>query len=125
MRKLLAVCLVSLIGLFASAAAHAAVDLEVSLNTSSRGSISGPAETETYRFPATAGTVLAVTVAGKGMDLALALEDPSGKDVPLTSEPGFKDAGKKVSLKKKSMFHLYLNQMPLPLMRIPLPRATY
>jgi Bacterial pre-peptidase C-terminal domain len=103
MRLIFASCLILIAFWFFAPPASAAVDLEVSLKTSSRGTISDPDEIETYRFEATAGTVLSVTVSGKGMDLEISLIDPGSSAVPIDLASGFSDRGSKVSLKKYTL----------------------
>ena len=86
--------------LLSSAPAAAGIDLEVPSNASLRGSIAAADARDYYYFEATAGSLLKLSVSGKGLDLSVELTDPDQDLVRLTAAPRYRDTDKKISLNK-------------------------
>jgi hypothetical protein len=81
--------------------ARAGVDVQIPLKAKAKGTILPEGEIETFRFAATAGTVVAVSVkAARGADLDLALEilDPDGDPIVLGPDV-LTDTGTKLRVK--------------------------
>jgi hypothetical protein len=82
---------------------HAAVDVETEVNANVRGTLLPEGEVEELRFEAIAGTLLSFKLTAKkksDLDLEVTLFDTSGDPIDLPSFPGFRDQGKRLSLKK-------------------------